>query len=303
MFLLRIIILFSIIQFTIANQISAQNLDTDSVEEMAKRAENTVRRAYDFLWEVRESIGLADTVRDPDRTGVIGVEYSSITTTIGYENAKHVSTQPGWASWLVRELSSRGIGANTKIAVSFSGSFPGINIAVLAALQELKADIKAISSVGASSWGANEPGFTWLEMERLLYEERIIKLRSGVVTIGGSGDRGSDFSDYALALAMESVKRSGLELLEPNNLRDAVRKRIWFYGDVTDYMCYINVGGGHASLGGGPAVRYSRGGWYFEPLEIRGVPDGVADTFLSAGVPVLNLLYLEQMALEFGILR
>ncbi len=267
----------------------------EEIEAMGRRAEETVRKAYTILWEFRLQHNLADTVRDPERTGVIGIEHSPITTTFGYADSKLVSTKPGWASWLVKDLAMRGLWRHADVAVSFSGSFPALNIAVLAALQELDVDVKGISSVGASSWGANEPGLSWPEMECILREGGVLKVSASAVTLGGTSDNGAEWNDYARGIAMESVKRSRLPILSPRNIRDAVKKRMRFYGNPKDYAIYINVGGGHASMGGGVHVRHSQGGWYFEPLKEKGDPDGVIDNFLKAGVPCLNLLYIENL--------
>lgn len=265
------------------------------IKAMSVRAEETVRKAYRALWEFRLQFDMDDTLRDPDRTGVIGIQHSPITTTFGYIDSKLLSTKPGWASWIVKDLATRGLWPNADVAVSFSGSFPALNIAVLAALQELDVDVKGISSVGSSSWGANEPGYTWPEMERILREEGILTAGTSAVTLGGTSDKGAEWDDYARGIAMESVKRSRLPLLTPRNIRDAVRKRMLFYGNPRDYAIYINVGGGHASMGGGVHVRHNHGGWYFEPLNEKGNPDGVIDLFLKAGVPCLNLLYIENL--------
>lgn len=271
----------------------AQEWAPDEVEAMADRAEKTVLKAYELLWMVNQRIDMADTVRDPRHTGVIGEEFSPLTTTMGYREAKDLSTMPGWAGWLVRNLTFHGIWKGADVAVAFSGSFPGLNIAVLAALQELGADVVGISSVGASSWGANVVGLSWPEMERLLREEGILKKTSGAVSIGGTGDRGAELSDYGLDLAMKAVKNSRLPFIDSINLRDSIKKRKLFYGSIGRYFCYINVGGNQASMGGGAHIRFDHGGWYFEPSETRGDPDGVMDAFLAMGVPCLNLLYLE----------
>jgi len=262
---------------------------------MAKSAEITVQKAYRFLWKTRLTIDLADTIRDPARTGVIGIELSPITTTMGYREAKDLSTKEGWAGWLVKELTMHGIWKGASIAVSFSGSFPALNIAVLAALQELNVDVVGISSVGASSWGANEPGLSWPEIERLLKEEGLLKVSSSAVTLGGTGDRGAEWGKYAMDLAMKSVKRSALPFIDPRNLPDAIKKRMRFYGSPGSYFCFINVGGGQATMGGGARIRYNHGGWYFDPPAHKGSPNGVMDRFLSDGIPCLNLLYLENL--------
>lgn len=277
-------------------RVNAAEWNDAEIEAMAERAEETVRRAFDFLWNYRLEVDLADSLRDPDQTGVIGIQFSPLTTTNGNIDAKRLSTRRGWAGWIVRELARRGIYPRAQVAVSLSGSFPGMNIVVLSALQELGVSVKAISSVGASSWGANELGFTWPEMERMLHEEGILKIGSSAVTLGGAGDRGAEWGDYARNLALEAVRRSRLPLIKPLNLRDAVRKRIQFYGFPSDYVCYINVGGGQASMGTGTSIRFNRGGWFFEPPTVKGNPNGVMDRFLEADIPCLNLLYLEDLS-------
>ncbi len=274
----------------------------EQISEMAANAEKTVREAFDFLWEYRLKYDMADTLRDPGKTGVIGIEYSPITTTNGYVDSKILSTQPGWASWIVRDLARRGIWPRADIAVSFSGSFPAINIAVLAALQELNCDVKGVCSVGASSWGANEPGMTYPEMERLLREEGIFQIGCSAVTLGGTSDKGAEFDDYAMKIAMEAVKRSRLPFQKPINLRDAIKKRMIFYGDPAEYACFINVGGGHPTMGGGAHLRFDHGGWYYEPLRLKGDPNGVLDRFLDKEVPVLNFLYLEELNEKYNII-
>ena len=295
--MMKRLIVFTILMAiaSIHSVVFAQEYSPDQIDEMAERAAMTVRKAYKVLWDFRLEFGMADTIRDPGRTGVIGYQFSEVTTTIGYEDAKELSTEPGWAGWLVRELAGHGIWKRADVAVCMSGSFPALNIAVFAALQELGVHAKAISSVGASSYGANEPGFSWPEMERLLYEEGVLKIRSSAVTLGGTGDRGAELGDYGMEIAMKSVKRSLLPFIKPTSLRDAIKKRMRFYGLPRDYFCYINVGGTQASIGGGATMRFDRGGWYLNHLALKGDPPGVMDRFLQDGVPCLNLLFLERL--------
>jgi len=276
---------------------------TDQVDSLAQRAEATVKHGKESLWNYRRGLYIADSLHDPEKTGLIGIEYSELTTTMGYEQSKELSAKVGWASWLVRQLAGRGIGPKSKVAVGMTGSFPGINFALFAALQELGADVRCISSIGASSWGANEIGFSWPELERFLIEEGVLRTGSGAVTLGGTGDRGAEWDDYSMGLAMSAVNSSRLPLIKPLHLTDAVTKRLRFYGYLKDYDCYINVGGGHASLGGGAKLRFDKGGWFTEPMAIRGDPDGMMDWFLKSRVPCLNLLFLKELNLEHKIVR
>jgi len=274
-----------------------------AVEIVAGRAEATVKRGYERVWHYRLLMETADTMRDTFKTGLIGLPWTSITTTVGYEEAKELATKPGWAAWLVKELKARNIGPGSKVAVSLTGSFPALNLALLAALQELKVKMVGICSVGASSFGANEPGFTWPELERYLFEEGVLKIGSTAVTFGGTGDRGAEWDEYAQRQALGCVERSGLDLIRPAHLRDAIRKRMALYGDPKDYFCYINVGGSQASLGAGAKLRFTHGGWFYEPLPVKGDPPGVMDYFLEAGTPCLNLLFLDDLNRKENIVK
>jgi len=280
-----------------------QTDSTSAVEEIARQAEETVKGGFKVIWDYRVLNDMADASRDTNKTGVIGLAWTPLTTTIGNEGAKEMATHPGWAAWLVKELKQRNIGPGCRVAISLTGSFPALNLAVLAALQELRVKVVGINSIGASSFGANEYGFTWPELETLLRDEGVLKVGCSAVTLGGTGDRGAEWDEYAKGLAYACVKHSKLLLIEPNHLRDAVRRRMAFYGEPRGYFCFINVGGSQAVLGSGAKQRYIRGGWFYEPSPIKGDPQGVFDYFLEAGVPCLNLLFIDELNKRERILQ
>ncbi len=296
-------LLFGVLIITGSVGIDMSDDSIKIVEEMAQRAEETVKKGFKVIWDYRVLNEMADISRDTNKTGVIGLPWTPLTTTIGNEGAKEMTTQPGWASWLVKELLKRGIKPGSRVAISLTGSFPALNLAVLAALQELNVKVVGINSIGASSFGANEYGFTWPELEALLKDEGVLKVGCSAVTLGGTGDRGAEWDEYAKNLAYSCVKRSKLPLIEPYNLRDAVRKRMAFYGSPHNYFCFINVGGSQAVFGASAKQRYNHGGWFYEPSPIKGEPQGVIDYFLEAGVPCLNLLYLDELNKRERILK
>ncbi len=295
------IVLLGIVFLSVS--VAFSEITPSEIAARAERAEATVWKGFRTIWDWRVKHDMADSVRDTLKTGMLGVEYTPLTTTLGNEEAKELSTKSGWASWLVKELIKKGVRPHDYVAVSMTGSFPALDLAVMAALQELDVNVKAISSVGSSSYGANELGLSWPEMERLLQEEGVLRVGCSAVTLGGTGDRGLEWDEETQALALVAVKRSGRPLLAPYNLRDAIKKRMFFYGDPRGYVCFINIGGGQATLGGGARLRFVRGGWFTEPLGSEGKPKGVMDRFLEAGVPCLNLLYLDDLNRRERILR
>ena len=121
--------------------------------------------AESVLKECRKTSGLAaDLESDINDTGLIGMENSIITTSIGHLRAKRTSTNPNLAGLVVYFLNDCGVKRGDVIAVGASSSFPALVVATLAAAKALGLKPLVISSLGASQWGANDPDFHWLKM-------------------------------------------------------------------------------------------------------------------------------------------
>jgi len=83
---------------------------------------------------------LPDAAADPNRTGLVGVETSPITTTLGNLEAKRTTTNPDFAGLLVRLLNEAGVKEGEAIAVGGSSSFPALLLAVLSAAKAMNVD-------------------------------------------------------------------------------------------------------------------------------------------------------------------
>ncbi|MBU0507859.1 poly-gamma-glutamate system protein [bacterium] len=263
------------------------------------RAAKKVRTAQETLYDRKVELGIADSTLDPQRTGVIGVEYSPITTTVGYLKSKRAAANPDFAAHIVRELLDHGVGPDDSVLVNMTGSFPGLNLAVMMALDALDIRSLRFCSVGASSYGANQEEFTWLDMEDILYRDHLLKRRSNFVTLGGTGDVGGGLSDEARDILKEKALELNYPIIKARSLRRQIRLRMKYIGDPRRYSLLINVGGNHAMLGNGG--RQLPGGWNepgTQPVhpDSLGEPQGIVFDFLANGVPVLNLLHIEDVA-------
>lgn len=273
-----------------------------NAEQLARRAMATIRAA-----RVRagtpagERPGTADL--DPDRAALLGVEHSPLMTTLGSLDSKRLATDPRWARALVVQLASHGVGPGSIVLASFSGSFPGLNLAVMAACRAMQVRLLAISSVTASTWGAVEPGFTWPEMEVLLVHAGVLPAATMAVSVGGSSDVGRDLSEEGRVVARRIQQDTAAALraraLDAGNLADAVAQRMAAYRAALGGQrpaVYVNVGGNHASLGGASASWRHEEGW----ITVR--PPSVPDTrsvmahWLAEDIPVLNLLDVKALA-------
>jgi poly-gamma-glutamate system protein len=275
----------------------------------AHQAETAMRRAEAFLATERARLGvLPDEEARPDPSGLIGGEVTPLMTTLGSLEAKRIATNPAWARELTLRLAGAGIGSGDVLAASLSGSFPGLNLALAAACQALGAELVAISSVTASTWGANQPGFTWPEIEARLVDAGLVGRVSIAVTAGGEGDVASDLEgeDRKLALAIRdaAARRLGVPALAPAGFDEAVRARLAAYRRVANgrrISLYVNVGGANASLGRSAAILKLRSG-FLPPAPVGARHDqGVASLLAAEGVPILMLLNVRDLALRWGI--
>jgi poly-gamma-glutamate system protein len=165
--------------------------DFDLKLEAATRAE----RAFAAVREHRGLEGASlDMVNDPAGTGLIGPEISMITNATGDLDAKLTSLNPNFAAVLVQYFRQAGLSPGDPVAAAVSGSFPGMNICLYAAMEAMELRPVVITSVGASNWGANSPEFTWLDMETLFFEKGIFHTRSQAATFGGGNDMGRGMS-------------------------------------------------------------------------------------------------------------
>lgn len=273
------------------------------------RALRLMEQGIEIVAAARLQLGIPiDPQFDPNGTGLIGVEYSSVTTTLGDLAAKRTSTNPLWAAAVVRWMKAADVGPGDVVWATFSGSFPGFNLAVLSAAEAVGAELLAVSSLSASSWGGNIPEFLWPAVEQALHEGGLVGGRSVALTLGGDYDRGPGaldlFGDGETALRSEAEVR-GLPLLEFDSMAEAVGRRIDVLTAASPGRApalYVNVGGGHAAFGECLDGHLWPSGLSREsrPCPGGGSP-GMLYVMAERGVPVLHLLNAKSLAVRIGI--
>ncbi|MBI1871041.1 MAG: poly-gamma-glutamate system protein [Chlamydiae bacterium] len=245
-----------------------------------------------------------DAVNDPNLTGLIGQEYTDITTDRGVLKAKLTATNPNFAAVVVDMLKQAGLNKGDVVAVGFTGSMPAMNVAVLAALEALDLKPMMIASVGASTWGATNPDFNWLDIESYLFEKKIFHFQSIAASIGGGRDEGRGLSSLARQLIEDSIRRSGVILIHENSLEESIQKRLELYdhyAKTRSIKAYINVGGGLASLGAAINGRLIPPG-LSKNLAMKNLPvKGVVVEMAERGIPVIHLLNIERLARAYGL--
>ena len=284
-----------------ATRAPVQQRDYDLKLTAARQAEKAFAAVREYR---RMEDSRLDLVNDPAGTGLIGPEFSLITNARGNLEAKLTSLNPNFAGLLVQFFRQAGLHRGDKVAVAISGSFPGLNIGLYAALETLGLDPVIITSVGASMWGANNPEFTWLDMEALFAEKGIFHTRSLAATYGGGNDMGRGLSPTGRRLIKASIERNGIPLLASENIQDAIAKRQAFYLEHSagkPFSAYVNIGGGVASLGSSHNRLLLPTGLSFNLGANNWPRKGNMILFAEMGVPTIHMLSITDLARRYGL--
>jgi poly-gamma-glutamate system protein len=274
-------------------------------EKDEREAAEIMARACRVLRENRLKAGLEiDPLRDVNRTGLIGLNFSPITTSIGRLEAKRTTLNPAFAGLAVRLLKEAGVRRSDPIAVGASGSFPGLILAVLSAARALRLRPLVICSLGASQWGANDPRFHWLKMWDCLREAGLFPWEPVAVTLGGGRDMGEDMEPEGRALLRRAIRDSGLPGIEEPVLERNVALRLRILEEAAGrrpIRAFVNIGGAYANLGTDAEILHVRPGL----ADIRKIPPverrGMVFAMAAREVPVIHLLYVQGLARRFGL--
>ncbi len=244
----------------------------------------------------REEKGVGIDPRfDPNRTGLIGLDYSPITTSLGNLEAKRTTTNPNLAGLLVHLLWEAGARRGDAVAIGASSSFPALIIASLCAAQALGLEPLLICSLGASQWGANNPDFHWLDIRDCLEKTGLLRMQPLAISLGGEGDRGQDMDPQGRDFLLAEAERRGYSVLPGADLPQLVRERIRLYNEAAggkQIKVFINIGGSFTNLGTDSKILNLKPGLTefrnFPPPEKRGLIFEMG----SHGIPVIHLLYI-----------
>ncbi len=303
-------VLLVIALLSVAAGIAVESLKVKNKQEFYEdksRAAKIMDSAMAELKRMRQTLPgyPIDPDNDPTLSGLVGVASSIITSNLGYLNAKQITINPNWAAIVVHSLRKGGVAKGDVVAVGMSGSFPALNLAVLAACKALELEPIIITSAAGSNWGANIPGFSWLEMEAHLLKTGVFPYRSVAASLGGIKDRGLGMDKQGKTLLRKLIEETqGIPFLSAMDMTLAIQERMSTYeryaGD-RPIRAYINIGGGTVSLG-------TRVGKHlFNPVLNRKMPPEAADVdsvmtrFAAAGVPVIHLTSVKELASKFGL--
>lgn len=287
---------------------SVRRHQPDLLREEKSASMDLMHRSAEAVKKEKLRMGIpVDRRLDPGDTGLIGVEYTDITTTLGSLAAKRTSTNPAFAAVVVDMLHQAGVRRGDGVAVSFSGSFPALNIAVLSAAKALGLQPVIISSAGSSTYGANQPEMTWLDMERVLAEAGIFPWRSIGASLGGIIDTNGGLDGTGILVGLRAIRRNGIYLIEEqgrSTLTADVRKRLELFDRALGGRrpaAFINVGGSLTSVGDDLESHRIPTGLLKKVPAVRNPERGIIFRMSERGVPVIHLLEIKSIAARYGI--
>ena len=305
---LVVLSILALIGFLIS--INSTKTEVSSSYTIKVNAANYMKKSMELLKANRMISGVfIDDENDPNETGLVGSPFSLITTDEGDLDAKLTTLDPNFAAGMVELMTQLNLQKNDTVAVLMTGSMPGANIAVLTALKSLSVVPVSITSVGASQWGANHIDFTWLDMEKILFDNNLITNRSVSASIGGRNDMGRLLSPAGRGIITENIAKHGLPLIKKEKLADNIALRMKTFEDIaiiTNYKAMINVGGGVASLGTSfnskllPAGIIRRSDIQNISLQDGGI-EGVLSKFSKNNIPVLHVLNIKSLTEQLGM--
>jgi poly-gamma-glutamate system protein len=270
------------------------------------RASGIMAQALRVTREHRERNGPPiDPMIDPNRTGLLGAESSEITTSLGDLAAKRTTTNPAMATLLAHLMEQAGVKAGDRVAAGCSGSFPGLFVAMLSAAQALGAEPVIVISLGASSYGANLPGFTLLDLSELLNKRGVLPHTISAASLGGSKDIAAEFEQSVRSALIANIRSAGIPLLESGSLSDAVAERMAIYTrdeHSKPVKVFLNIGGGYADMGLDPWILTIKPGLHRTIAVPESVKDrGVVLAMAARGTPVIHLLHVKGLVERYGL--
>lgn len=244
-------------------------------------------------------------VEDINNIGLIGPEWSELTTTPGNIDAKRTSLNPNFAALMIHYFNQAGIESGDTIAIGSSGSFPGLLIAVLSACKVMNIEANIIVSFGSSMHGATRPNLNIATIINLLKKENLLDFNLLAVSPGGKNDYGVGvlediFYKDTRKTVLELCAQEKVEIIDFNDIEKSIQARFDLFG--ADPSMFINIGGASANLGTSAyTLDFPQGLVMVPPRIPMSKTRGLTYEYSSRGIPVINLLNVRKLASENGL--
>ncbi len=281
------------------------HVEENPYSDVQKAAAQRMYEAEQYLKEALLEQGIEIEAEDLNKTGLLGPEFTELTSTPGNVDAKRTALDPNFAAAMVGYYYKAGLRKGDVVAIGTSGSFPGLLIAAVTAATEMELDTRIIASCGSSMHGATRPDFNIFDILFLLEEGGFGKFDLLAVSPGGSNDEGGSVLEDILYFGTKELARqlcldTGKPVLQYEDMADNIMARLELYG--RDVDLFVNVGGASPNCGTSSYTLNFPQGLVTDPPTIPTTPyRGLNYEYAARGVPVLNLLNVKLLSQENGI--
>ena len=276
------------------------------------------KKCEDKIKEYKIDHGIALSKQDTYESGMLGVNMTYITTTLGSLDAKKTSINPDFAAVAIDMFKEAGLKKGDEIGCTFSGSFPAINLSVMCAIEVFGLKPVIMASVGASNYGANDPNFHFIDMVEYLNSIDILRVKVDYASLGGGKDIGESFDDVTGKMTEEEmtqlkesiinrIKESNTILIEEEDFETNVKLRMKYFNEkIPNMKLFINVGGNTISIGSDSEGFISSNGLITPTTknltkEIISGSTGLIDRYLKKGVSIAQFLNIKGLALKYDL--
>ena len=324
--LLLVIWMVVMVLAVVSNVRFAKTAEHPYYEKMLE-ASSLTKKAFDTIKQYKLDNGMPIVSEDKLKTGLIGEEATAIFTTPGNLHAKRTTCNPNWAAVIIDYFYKANLKSGDQVVFVFSGSFPGLNIAALAAAEVFGLNTAVMASIGASSYGATDPDFTFFDMMCLLNGKNVLKDRLDYVSFGGGSDTGNNFHDEEEIFwnedlenlrTIEEIKSSikaridkeGVNFIYEPDFSTNIEKRIEYLRQlVPDAKFLLNVGGSSVGIGV-DAETYIDSGFQdpttkmtskLSSFDVNKDNWGLIQYFLTKQIPVASMLNIRGLASDYGL--
>lgn len=270
----------------------------NSLSHEEQRLYYAVSAAESELWQLKGSLQKLNPDTDKFKTGLIGLEWSPLSTTLGDLSAKRTACDPRWSIIVSRWLYRLNVKRGDSVVLLSSSSFPGMILNVLAALESHGVDTHMVLSLGSSTWGANDPEMSWPAIASHLRARGMLHTKEKFITFGGNGETGGGISEEGLSIMRKIANANKIPLVVKDSLDEMIKWKMQIINEIKP-LAVINIGGGHAAMGSDDIVTGLEPGLHLSENKMAG--NGVIGMSLAAGYPVIHILNINQLSVASGI--
>ena len=231
---------------------------------------------------------------------IIGDEYTETTTTLGSLEAKELSNNELFPALMIKLVHDSKADPEKPVGIIASGSFPALFIETLAALQTMHRKVVIIYSLGASSFGANQPAALLPDIEGWIQKYGGCQYHADLITYGAEGDTAGGLIDEGKAAFDSALRRNGKTCFFPRTIEESIQSKCDLFLK-NNIGLLINIGGNQTALGYCSHAELIPNGLHTEIVTCNHPERGVVSRISEKHIPFIHLLNIKNLAMQYAI--